>query len=148
MKKYIVLLTCLTSRAVHLEMTASLDTDAFINALRWFVARRGQVRVMRSDNGTKLVGGNGEHREAIQDWNTNRIETFLQENITLLFNASGASHHGGSWVRLIRSFRRIMLGLLKEQTLSDDGLATLLAEVEAILNGRPLTRCSSDPNDF
>ena len=148
-KRYGVLFTCLASRAVHLEMAASLDIDAFINALRRFVARRGQVRVMRSDNGTNLVGGERELREAIQDWNTYRIETFLQQkNITWLFNAPGASHHGGSWERLIRSSRRIMVGLLKEQTLSDDGLATLLAEVEAILNGRPLTRCSSDPNDL
>ena len=148
-KRYGVLFTCLASRAVHLEMAASLDTDAFINALRRFVARRGQVRVMRSDNGTNLVGGERELREAIQDWNTYRIETFLQQkNITWLFNAPGASHHGGSWERLIRSSRRIMVGLLKEQTLSDDGLATLLAEVEAILNGRPLTRCSSDPKRF
>ena len=108
-----------------------------------------RVRVMRSDNGTNLVGGERELREAIQDWNTYRIETFLQQkNITWFFNAPGASHHGGSWERLIRSSRRIMVGLLKEQTLSDDGLATLLAEVEAILNGRPLTRCSSDSNDL
>ena len=69
-KRYGVLFTCLASRAVHLEMAASLDTIAFINALRRFVARRGQVRVMRSDNGTNLVGGERELREAIQDWNT------------------------------------------------------------------------------
>ena len=111
MKRYGVLFTCLASRAVHLEMAASLDTDAFINALRRFVARRGQVRVMRSDNGTNLVGGERELREAMQDWNTYRIETFLQQkNITWLFNAPGASHHGGSWERLIRSSRRIMVG--------------------------------------
>ena len=124
-KRYGVLFTCLASRAVHLEMAASLDTIAFINALHRFVARRGQVRVMRSDNGTNLVGGERELREAIQDWNTYRIETFLQQKyITWLFNAPGASHHGGSWESPIRSSHRIMVGLLKEQTLSDDGLAT------------------------
>ena len=58
------------------------------------------------------------------------------------------SHHGGSWKHLIPSSRRIMVGLLKEHALSDDGRATLLAEVEAILNGGPLTRCSSDPHDL
>ena len=83
------------------------------------------------------------------EWNKVQIESFLlQRNITWLFNAPAASHHGGSWERLIRSTRRVMMGVIKEQILTDDGLSTLLAEVEAILNGRPLTRTSSDPTDL
>ena len=148
-KRYGALFTCLVSRAVHLEMSASLDTDAFINVLRRFIARRGQVQMIRSDNGTNLVGAERELREAIRQWNESQIESFLlQKNITWRFNAPGASHHGGTWERLIRSTRRVMLGLVKEQTLSDDGLATLFAEVESVLNSRPLTGSSSDPNDL
>ena len=148
-KRYGALFTCLVSRAVHLEMSASLDTDAFINVLRRFIARRGPVQMIRSDNGTNLVGAERELREAIRQWNESQIESFLlQKNITWRFNAPGASHHGGTWERLIRSTRRVMLGLVREQTLSDDGLATLFAEVESVLNSRPLTRSSSDPNDL
>ena len=54
-KRYGVIFTCLTSRAVHLEVAASLNTDSYINALRRFIARRGQVTKMRSDNGTNLL---------------------------------------------------------------------------------------------
>ena len=60
----------------------------------------------------------------------------------------GASHHGGFWERLIRLIRKVILGLTHEQALTYDGLMTLLAEVESILNGRPLNKCSTDPRDL
>ena len=148
-KRYGVLFTCLFTRAVHIEMAVSLDTDAFVNALRRFIARRGQVKSMRSDNGTNFVGAERELREAIRGWNQSKISSFfLQRSVDWTFNTPAASHHGGSWERLIRSIRRILAGLLKEQTLTDDSLRTLLSEVESILNSRPLTRSSSDPNDL
>lgn len=50
MKRYGVIFTCLASRAVHLKVAASLDTDSYINALRRFIARRGHVKKIRSDN--------------------------------------------------------------------------------------------------
>ena len=54
-KRYGVIFTCLTTRAVHLEVAHSLDTDSCINACRRFISRRGQVLEMRSDNGTNSV---------------------------------------------------------------------------------------------
>ena len=130
-------------------MAESLTTDAFINALRRFIARRGQVRMIRSDNGSNFTGAEKELGQAIKEWNQSQIDSFLlQQGITWRFNAPGASHHGGAWERLIRATRRVMVGLTREQMLNDDGLSTLFAEAESVLNGRPLTRCSTDPNDF
>ncbi|KAL7831201.1 hypothetical protein SRHO_G00307040 [Serrasalmus rhombeus] len=68
-KRYGVLFTCLTTRAVHIEITHTMDTDSCLNAIRRFVCRRGQVSVMRSDNGTNLVSAERELREAMQQWN-------------------------------------------------------------------------------
>lgn len=54
----------------------------------------------------------------------------------------------GVWERLIRSVRKILSATLKLQTLDEEGLHTLLCEAEAIINSRPITKASSDPNDL
>ena len=68
-KHYGCLFSCLTMRATHIEVTESLETDSFINALRRFISRRGMPKMIRSDNGTNLTGGEREIREAINSWN-------------------------------------------------------------------------------
>ena len=49
---------------------------------------------------------------------------------------------------MIRSIRQVLCSVLKEQTVNDEGLHTILCEVEAILNSRPLTTVTSDPQDL
>ena len=84
-KRYGVKFTCLACRAVHIEMATSLETASFIQALRCFIARRGQVKEMRSDNGTNFVGADHDLRKAIKEWNTSQIEnSFLQRDIRWL----------------------------------------------------------------
>ena len=123
MKRYGVIYTCLTVRAVHIEVAHSLDTDSFINSLRRFTARRGPPKEIRTDNGTNFVGGERELREAIQSFNQKTIhEALLQRNIKWTFNPPAGSHHGGVWERCIRSARQILYALLKEQTIHDKTL--------------------------
>ncbi|KAK3702238.1 hypothetical protein QZH41_005406 [Actinostola sp. cb2023] len=142
-KRYGVLFTCLTTRAIHIEVAYSMDTESFINSLCRFVARRGQPDEIRSDNGGNFVKGEKELRMAIQDWNQAQIhEYLLQRNVKWIFNPPAASHHGGVWERCIRTVRKVMKALLKQQVLDDEGLNTLMCEVESIVNGRPITKVS------
>ena len=68
-KRYGVIFTRLAIRAVHIEVAHSLDTDSFLLALRGFIARRDQVKEIRSDNGTNFSSGEKEFRESINAWN-------------------------------------------------------------------------------
>ena len=147
-KRYGVLYMCLATRAIHLEVAQSMDTDSFLNSMRRFIARRGVPEVMRSDNGSNFVGGCKELREAISGWNKSQIHEFLlQRNVKWLFNPPSGSHFGGVWERCIRTVRKILVALMKEQPLDDEGLTTLMCEVESIVNGRPITKSSDDPSD-
>ena len=75
-KKYRVVFTCLAIRAVHIEIVHSLETDSFINMLRRFIARRSTPEIIRSDNGTNFKGGECELREALEQWNQNKLHDF------------------------------------------------------------------------
>ena len=148
-KRYGALFTCLSIRAVHIEIVHSMDTESFINALRRFIARRGRPEEIRSDNGGNFVKGEKELRKALEEWNQNQIHEFLlQQEIKWTFNPPAASHHGGVWERCIRTVRKVMKALLKQQVLDDEGLSTLMCEVESIVNGRPITKVSDDAKDL
>lgn len=148
-KRYGVLYTCLAIRAIHLEVLHSMDTDSFINSLMRFIARRGKPESIRSDNGTNFVAGNKEISKAIEQWNSQRISEFLlQRQIKWLFNPPAASHQGGVWERCIRTVRKVLDAVTKEQVLDDEGLSTLFCEVERIINSRPITKTSDDPKDL
>ena len=145
-KRYGVLLTCMSIRAIHIEVAYSLDTDAFINALRRFIARRGEPLQIRSDNGGNFVKG---EKQPVGDWNQDKNHNFLlAKNVKWIFNPPAGSHHGGVWERCIRTVRKVAGALLKEQPLDDEGLLTLMCEVESIINGRPITKVSDDPKDL
>ena len=120
---------------MHIEVAHGLDTTSFIQSLRRFVARRGQVLELRSNNGSNFVGAEHELVKAIENWNKTQINGFLlQRNIKWKFNVSRASHHGGIWERLIRSVRKILSALCTKQAQTDESLLPLLCEVEGILN--------------
>ncbi|XP_074649022.1 uncharacterized protein LOC141904335 [Tubulanus polymorphus] len=150
-KRYGVVFTCMTCRAIHLESASSLETDACINAIRRFIARRGAVKRIRSDNGTNLVGAKSEMKRALDDLDQEKLTRFCSKNsVEWVFNPPLASHVGGIWERMIRSVRKIMFHLLRDQSKSvdDELLNTVLCEAEMILNNRPLYELESgNPND-
>ena len=143
-KRYGVLFTCLVLRAIHIEVSHTLDTSSFINALGRFIARRGAVIEIRSDNATNFVEAEKELKLLINEWNQTAIHNFLlQKQIKWIFNTPTASHHGGVWERCIRSVRKILNSVVRQQTLDDESL-TLMCEVENIINSRPLTAVSNE----
>jgi len=144
-KRYGALFTCLVCRAVHIEVTSSLESSPFIQVLRRFIAHRGPVREMRSDNGANFVGARNELLHAIEE-----MAKLKKENIDWIFNPPAASHMGGVWERQIKTTRKILAGLMEEygHCLDEESFRTLICEVEAVNNSRPLTTVSGEPNDL
>jgi hypothetical protein len=155
-KRYGCIFSCLTTRAVHIEMLYSLDADDFLNGFRRFTARRGMPLKVYSDNGTNFIGGQTELAKAkcelqreLKD-HPEFHQYSLQNELEWCFNPPHASHMGGVWERLIRSIRKVLTYMLQSNPvrLTDEILSTLFCEVECILNGRPLTKVSVDSSDF
>ena len=147
-KRYGCLFTCMSVRAVHIEIAHSLEADSFICAYQRFVSRRGKPKEIFSDNGTNFKGGERELREALERWNQDKINDRLrQDEVQWNFNPPEASHQGGVWERMIKSVRKILNSLMKEQVVSDETLLTLMAEVEKIINDRPITEMSNSSED-
>ena len=145
LKRYGVLFTCLSSRAIHLEVSATLETDSFINALRRFINRRGPVRTIRCDQGSNLMGAKNELQKALSSMDQTRVRHFLLERscdwIEFQPNVPSASHMGGVWERQIRTARNVLSVLLDRcgNQLNDESLQTFMTEVEAVVNSHPLT---------
>ncbi|XP_030611515.1 uncharacterized protein LOC115798709 isoform X1 [Archocentrus centrarchus] len=138
LKRYGLLLTCMCSRAIHIEMLNDLTTDALINALRSFIALRGSVRQLRCDQGSNFMGARREFAEAMKEMDGEKLKKFGCE---FIMNTPSASHQGGLWERQIRTVRNVLSSILdqSDKRLDSSSLRTFLYEVMAIVNSRPLT---------
>lgn len=146
-KRYGCIFTCLAIRAIHVEIAHSLDVDSMINALRRFISIRGCPERIRSDQGTNFKAASKELDEELK-LEKSRIRDFcLKKEIEWVFNPPASSHKGGAWERMIRTVRQVLRATLKEQLVSDEVLATFVAEAVYIINSRPLTRNSDDHQD-
>ena len=147
-KRWGVLMTCLTTRAVHLELAHTLSASSTILALQRLAARRGSPSVIYSDNGTNFRGTCTELKSEIQRINTDKQREYaLRNGMKWIFNPPDAPHMGGAWERLIRSIKVALRATLNEQAPSEETLYTLLTEAEHSVNSRPLTHVSLDPRD-
>ena len=148
-KRYGVIFTCLATRAIHIELAGDLSTDSFLLALRRFISRRGNVKVMRSDNGTNFVGANNELNLCIKQLDQIRLHKFSNhKNIEWIFNPPTSPWMGGVWESLVKSVKTGLKAIVKDRIFTDESLETFLCEVESVLNGRPLTAISDDISDF
>jgi hypothetical protein len=147
-KRWAILFTCLTIRAIHIEVVPEMSSSAFTNALRRFISRFGNVKLFRSDRGTNFVGSVNEIKMDTVNVEEGEIHSWLKDkNVTWIFNPPHASHMGGVWERMIGTVKRILSSMLcdiSDKNLTHDVLITLMAEVCAIVNARPIVPVSTD----
>lgn len=147
-KRLGVLFTCLVIRAIQIEVIDSLSSTAFINALRRFISIRGKVQIFRSDRGTNFVGTTDDlHIDKINVEDDKTKQYLFNSGIKWIFNPLHSSRFG--WERMIGVVRRILDGMMLDpnhHNITLEVLCTLLVDVLAIVNSRPLTSVSTDPD--
>ena len=147
-KGYGVIFNCLLSRAVHLEIVTDYSTDAFLLAIRRFIAIRGCPTKMLSDRGTQLVAANKELKQIIAGLDENALKEFGADNsIDWAFSAADAPWQNGCAESLIKSAKKAIAVAIGAQVLTFSEMQTVLFEAANLLNERPIGRKPSSVED-
>ena len=152
-KCYLAIFVCFASKAIHIEVAGDLSAETFLNVLKRFISRRGRPTDLYSDNGLNFVGCNHELHDLYRMFRENdkkdKIMDFItDEQMTWHFIPPHAPHFGGLWEAAVKCAKQTLFRVLGDTSVRYDELFTLLVQVEAILNSRPLTKLSEDPNDM
>lgn len=147
-KSYICVFVCLAVRAVHIELVTDLSTDGFLACLNRFIARRGRPAKIFSDNGKNFVGAFNDLSKFLNLKST-EISSYAAENhIEFKFSPAYSPHFNGLVEASVKSIKYHLKRVLGLANLTYEEMTTLLVQIEAILNSRPLTPISSDPSDL
>lgn len=151
-KSYIAVFACMATKAIHLEAVGDLSAEKFIAALRRFIGRRGQVQSIHSDSGTNFVAAN----RLLHEMTENEKEQFdeklndelLRQNIEWHFVPPGSPHMNGLAEAAVKTMKFHLKRSMGELSFTFEELSTLLCQVEAVVNSRPLCELSSEPSEY
>lgn len=151
-KSYICVFVCMASKAAHLELVGDLSTQKFILAIKRMMARRGICTDFYCDKGTNFQGASNELPRLFLDAQMNESKEiaslFAADGIRFHFNPPSAPSWGGQWESFVKLTKHHLRRMNTSIKLTFEEMSTLLAQIEACLNSRPLCAITTDINDL
>ncbi|XP_011705609.1 PREDICTED: uncharacterized protein LOC105460816, partial [Wasmannia auropunctata] len=149
-KSHVAIFICMATKAVHIKLVEDMTTEAFLGTLKRFIAGRGRPSDIYSGNGRNFVGAERELQQlfANPEFGEKVRETVATDKINWHFIPARAPHFGGLWEAAVKAMKRHLKRTIGNASLTIAEMITVLSQIEAILNSRPLTPMSDDPNDL
>lgn len=151
LKAYIAIFVCMLTKAMHIELVSDLTAEAFIAAFRRFIGRRGHIKNLYSDNATCFVSANkilNITSEVEKDeYNKTIFSELINNNVSWHFSPPAGPHFNGLAEAAVKTVKTHLKKSIGDIALTFEELATLLCQIEAVVNSRPITPMSCDPND-
>ena len=144
LKAYIVVFTCLVTRAVHLEIVLSNSTQEFLMAFRRFINSKGFPQVVHSDNALCFKRAAKEIQSTLEVTNKKILDLSEKYHFQWNWSPPESPHSGGIWERVVSLVKGPLYKVMKGALLTYTELLTLCKEIEGQLNDRPLYEVSSD----
>lgn len=148
-KSYVAIFVCMATRAVYIDLVSELTTACFIACFKRFVAVQGKCTDMYSDNGKNFVGANKELRDHFKKLikDPELLSFLARDGTTWHFNPPLSPSFGGLWEAGVKSMKHHLKRLVGNNTFTFEEMSTLLKQIQACLNSRPLCPISNDVND-
>ena len=148
-KVYGVIITDLLTRAVYIDVATDYSTDSFLMVFRRFVSIHGYPKIMFSDRGSQLSCASEELKLIACDFDWDRVESYgFDKGLIWKFSPSDSPWWNGCCESLIRSVKKAINQILKEQRVSYNELLTIFFESANLINERPIGVKTSQSQDF
>ena len=148
LKVYILVITCLQTRALHLEVTEGMDLSYVVNAISRFIDLRGIPNKILSDNFSTFCSKDKDLQSWVRSIDQGLLLTSVQANIDWSFTPPYGPHHGGIYEIMVKATKRALKSLCSLSDLTMDEFRTFVSRVAVLVNSRPLTRVNVDNQDI
>ena len=147
-KGYVCLFICMAIKSVHLELVSDMSTSGFLAAFKRFTARRGLCATIHSDNGTNFLGASRVLKNNFKGIEAELASLMANDGTEWKFIPPSSPNFGGLWEAGIKSTKFHLKRVLGTSCLTFEEFATVLTQIEGVLNSRPLYPISTDPSDL